>query len=138
VIRAALTACVLVFALAACTNDAAQACEDGRRLEGETPLPAEIAELFERNCWICHTDPPAGFAPFPLVTWEDVQVQHRRDDPAPRYLAIARRIRDEQFPMPPRPRPDLSDEEKAAWPKLSEDEKQTIEAWVADCAPPGE
>lgn len=136
--RAAVTALLLAFALAACTNEAPQTCEDGRTLEGETPLPTEIADIFERNCWICHTDPPAGFAPFPLLTWENVQVQHRMDEPAPRYLTIAERIRDEQFPMPPLPRPDLSDEEKAAWPKLTEDEKATIEAWVAECAPPGE
>lgn len=134
----ALAATLALMSFApACASDL-QACMAGRDLVGETPLPAEIADIFEHNCWICHTDPPAGFAPFPLLTWEQVQAPRSMDNPEPKYETIARRIHDPQFPMPPMPRPDLTGDALAAWPKLTDEEIATIDRWVADCAPPGE
>lgn len=135
-LRSTLALSFLVLATA-CTNDSA-ACMEGRDLVGETPLPPEISGIFERNCWICHTDPPAGFAPFPLLTWEQVQRARSPDAPTPVYEVIADRIRDPLFPMPPLPPPNLSDADRETWPALTETEKDTIERWVADCAPPAD
>lgn len=117
-------------------GDGPAACEPAADMAGETPLPADIADIFERNCWMCHVAPTQNDAPFPLETWEDVQRPFSGD--TPRYERIGVRIRDTQFPMPPLPRPGLGDEEVAAWPKLDEDEIVTIEGWIADCAGPGE
>ena len=133
--RAAVGLGALALA-AACTSDT-RACMDARERVGETPLPAEIADIFERNCWMCHTDPPAGFAPFPLLTWEQVQRPRSMDNPAPIYEVIAERIHDPQFPMPPLPPPSLGDADRASWPKLTDADKATVDGWVADCAPPG-
>lgn len=108
------------------------------RLEGQTLLPAEVDDILERRCRMCHSDPTRMFAPMPLVTWEDVQSPRSQETDEPVFEVMGRKIHDEKFPMPPLPAPSLSDEEKAAWPKLSREEIDTLDAWIADCAPPAE
>lgn len=107
-------------------------------LGGETRLPAEIDDILDRRCRMCHSDPTRMFAPFPLMTWEDVQASRSEKTGELVFEAIGRRIHDEKFPMPPLPAPSLSDDEKAAWPKLTREEVDTLDAWIADCAPPAD
>lgn len=107
-------------------------------LERETPLPAEIDDILERRCRMCHSDPTQMFAPMPLVFWEDVQAVRSEKTGEPVFQTMGRRIHSEKFPMPPLPAPSLSDEERAAWPKLTSEEIDTLDAWIADCAPPAD
>lgn len=102
-------------------------CGPAAELAGETPLPAEIADIFERRCWSCHSDPVQNYAPMPLTTWEQVQAPRHETNPEPNYVVIGRRIHSESFPMPPEREP-----------QLSTDDLATLDAWIADCAPAAE
>ena len=129
---------ILLGALASgCTTDA-KTCSKPKDLNDKTPLPAEIDDIVERRCRMCHSDPPRMYAPFPLVTWEDVQRLRSKKTGEPVYEVIGRRIHDTKRPMPPLPAPSLSDSERADWPKLTGEEIDTLDAWIADCAPPAE
>lgn len=130
-------ACALVclgVLACACTTEP-KTCAMPASLAGETLLPAEIDDILKRRCRMCHSDPTRMFAPMPLVTWEDVQALRSQNTGEFVFEAIGRRIHDEKFPMPPLPAPSLSDEQKAAWPKLTREEIDTLDAWIADCAP---
>lgn len=100
-----------------------------------TALPDEIDDIIERECRMCHSDPARMFAPMPLVTWEDVQRPRSEGTGEPVFEVIGRRIHDDRFPMPPLPAPSLSDAEKSTWPRLSREAIDTLDAWIADCAP---
>jgi hypothetical protein len=90
-----------------------------------TPLPAEVDAIFELRCRECHTEPLMQFAPMPLLDWEDVQAPRGGEAGAsPIYALIRARINDPMYPMPPVTRPPLAEEERA-----------TLNAWIADCAP---
>ncbi len=93
---------------------------------GETPVPAEIADILERRCWLCHGDPVEMFAPMSIVTWEHVQAPRDESGEETVYEAIARRIHSERFPMPP-----------ITFEQLTPEERDAFDAWFADCAPPG-
>ena len=113
----------------------AHGCTNG---SGEARLPPEIDDILERRCRMCHSNPMRMFAPMPLVTWEDAHALRSEKTGELVFEAIGRRIHDAKFPMPPLPNPSLSDEDKAAWPKLSREETDTLDAWIADNAPPAE
>lgn len=120
--------------LVGCTSDPS-ACEGVVQGGGDTPLPAAIDDIIERRCRMCHTDPTQNFAPMPLVSWEDLHAQRSDNDERPVYEVVESRIHNEDFPMPPLPAPSLSDEEAAAWPRLTDGELATLDDWIADCAP---
>lgn len=104
------------------------ACEPvAMELPGDTPLPPEIVDVLERRCWKCHSDPVQNYAPMPLVSWQDVQARRHETNPDPVYIVIGARIHSESFPMPPVMEPQLTAEEIA-----------TLDAWIADCAPPAD
>ena len=94
---------------------------------GMTPLPGEIDDIIERRCRPCHTNPTMMFAPMPLVTWEDLHAprsEKRPDEPV--YETMELRINDERAPMPP-----------ITFPQLTPEERDTLNGWIHDCAPPG-
>lgn len=113
-------------------------CVEVADLGGDTPLPAEIDDILERQCRTCHSDPPSMFAPMPLLSWQDVQAVRYQRTGERVFEVIGRRIHDEDFPMPPLPSPSLSDAQVASWPTLTGEELDTLDAWVADCAPAAE
>ena len=117
-----------VVALVGCGDDGAAAeCDPPLASDaGATALPADVDDILERRCRPCHSDPPQMFAPLPLVTWEHVHapLAPPRDDEAV-FTAIARRIHDERFPMPP-----------TTFPPLDDDELARLDEWLAQCAPP--
>jgi len=95
---------------------------------GMTPLPAEIDDILERRCRVCHSDPTEMFAPMPLVSWENLHAprsESRPDEPV--YESMGRRINDERAPMPP-----------ITFPQLDADERGALNDWIAECAPAGE
>jgi uncharacterized membrane protein len=102
-------------------------CAPARKLQGHTALPAEVNAVLDAKCHACHSDPPRNYAPMPITTWEQVQdfAPTHTDGPAI-YELIGKRIHDDKFPMPPIRQPQLTDEERA-----------TLDAWIAQCAPPG-
>jgi uncharacterized membrane protein len=104
-------------------------------LDGETPLPPDIDDVIERRCRMCHSDPTEQFAPMPLLTWEDFQAPRWDGADRPVYDYARERINSDRLPMPPLPSPALSQEERAAWPRLSDDERLLLNAWFAECAP---
>ena len=67
----------------------------------DQPLPAEVDAVIEVRCRRCHSDPPREFAPMPMVTWDDLQAPAPGNGDEPVYRALARRIVDPDFPMPP-------------------------------------
>lgn len=116
----------LLMALAACGDDAAAACDPAFESDGgATALPADVDDILERRCRPCHSDPTQMFAPMPLVTWEHVHAPRGSSDDEAVFEAIARRIHDERFPMPP-----------STFPPLDDDELARLDGWLADCAPP--
>jgi hypothetical protein len=130
-------AAVALLPVLACTGAPGE-CGPAMDRTGATPLPDEIDDILERRCRMCHSDPTQMFAPMPLVTWEDVQTVRSENTAEPVFEVIGRRIHDERFPMPPLPAPSLPDDERKKWPKLSDEEIGTLDAWIADCAPPAE
>lgn len=91
-----------------------------------TPLPCDVAQVFEDKCQICHGAEVEFGAPMSLVDWEDTQASApTRDQPV--WEAVRDRVRDSQDPMPPR-----------GLPALTPDQLAILEAWFAAGAPPGE
>jgi len=39
-------------------------------------IPCEIDDILERKCRRCHTEPQQNGAPFPLITWADVNADY--------------------------------------------------------------
>ena len=132
--RSAQQGLVLAFALlTACGNGASDSdagpttCEPAQKLAGQTPLPPEVDAVIVPMCQPCHSDPVKMYASMPIVTWEDVQdFAPKHSDGPPVYELMHRRIHDARAPMPPKRQPQLSREQLA-----------TLDAWIAQCAPPG-
>jgi hypothetical protein len=76
-------------------------------------IPCDVAEILNQHCWGCHTDPPKFGAPMSLSGLEALA------DYAP---AIRERLYDSSNPMPPNG-------------EMSEDERATLDAWLAEGAP---
>jgi uncharacterized membrane protein len=113
--------------LVACNGDDAMACDPPVASDGgATELPSDVDDILERRCRPCHSDPTQMYAPMPLVTWEHVHAPRPapNDDEAV-FEAIARRIHDERFPMPPK-----------TFRQLDDDELSRLDEWLSDCAPP--
>ncbi len=66
-----------------------------------TGLPCEVATVLADKCTSCHSSPPAGGAPFPLVSYEDLT----KESPSYPGQTIAQRsvarMQDTASPMPP-------------------------------------
>lgn len=104
-----------------------EACDPGNLvglgLEGD--LPPEIDALFgepdgESGCRRCHQDPPVNFAPFPLMTYADTQVEYFGRFIWHRIQTVA--VDANQMPAAP--------------PPLTPQEEADLAAWVCACAPP--
>jgi hypothetical protein len=102
----------LVLGLSACASDDeddSAACEPPQIRAAHTPLPPEIDAILEQRCRSCHSNPTQMYAPFPLVSWEDLHMPYALDEEQSIYEIVARRIDDPQFPMPPARQPQLDD-----------------------------
>ncbi|NLE85142.1 MAG: heme-binding domain-containing protein [Myxococcales bacterium] len=94
---AALLACLLASAggalllLACAGSDGDAAARD--------LVPCDVAQVLERYCLRCHSDPPDHFAPFPLTTWERMQEETFAGSGVPLWQAMADSI--ERGFMPP-------------------------------------
>jgi uncharacterized membrane protein len=125
---AACSALAACLALAACNgDDASRECQPTLSSDGGmTSLPADVDDILERRCRVCHGEPLQMYAPMPLVSWEHVHapLPPPRDD-EPVFAAIAQRIHDERFPMPP-----------VTFPPLTQDERERLDQWLNACAPP--
>lgn len=91
-----------------------------------TPLPCDVAAVFDDKCNTCHGEPPDFGAPMPLVLWEDTQVTLTgRDEPV--WMTVDDRVHSTALPMPP-----------GGFDPLTPAELATLEAWFAAGAPPGD
>ncbi len=96
----------------------------GTRIETATGLPCDVDAILKTRCQTCHGSEPQFGASAPLVTWDDLQ------KPGPGayankkvYELVKERIADDARPMPPSPQP-----------RLTSDERATIEKWIASGA----
>lgn len=84
---------LLPFTISSCTNDSESDLTD--------PVPivvkysTDVRPIIQANCIECHTNPPQGGAPMPLLTYEEVRE-------AVRSLGLIERItsNDPSFRMP--------------------------------------
>jgi hypothetical protein len=79
-------------------------CGDGEDPEGTGgssatggPTWCEVSEVLELKCRRCHVGEGLHGAPFPLVTYEDTQVQ---DAPGPRWQRMQAMVEDDKMPPP--------------------------------------
>jgi hypothetical protein len=89
-------------------------------------LPCDVAAVLQGNCQHCHSNPPQNNAPFPEVTFEDLE-QPFGTNGLHRWQRMAQVIVPGATPihMPP-----------PGQPQLTAAQLQTLEAWFAQCAPP--
>jgi hypothetical protein len=109
-------------------------CGGGDDDGGEDPPPmtepvtwCEAEAVLEAKCQRCHGDPLENGAPFPLVTYDDTQVEVAGQ---PRWMKM-QHVLETDF-MPPKFLPDL---EPPVEP-LTEEEKQVLLDWLDESALP--
>lgn len=84
-------------------------------------IPDDVNAIFTANCQRCHVqDAPLVQAPFDLVTYDDTQQPYGSSFV---WLKIKTAAVDSSF-MPQQP------------PALTTAERETLRAWVCECAPP--
>lgn len=85
-------------------------------------FPADVAAVLTARCQPCHQDPPLMGAPFPLLTYQDVNAPFGA---MPIYQEMYVLIQPNGDPhMPYRNAP-----------QLSADQLQTLSSWLSSCAP---
>jgi hypothetical protein len=87
-------------------------------------LPADVDAVLAAKCRRCHTSPARNGAPFPLYTWDDTRGTHHGH---PIHVRIGQVVQNGFMPI-------LIPANPAVEP-LTNDEKQTLLAWVAAGAP---
>ena len=86
-------------------------------------FPADIAAILSARCQPCHQNPTMNGAPFPLLTYQDVNGTF---GPIPIYQEMYVLIQPDGSPhMPFRDAP-----------QLTADQLQTLSTWLLACAPP--
>jgi hypothetical protein len=88
-------------------------------------LPCDVAAVLRAKCQPCHQQPPQHHAPFPELTYEDLQTPFGMTGLV-RWQRMAEVIEPGNAPhMPPRDQPQLSASDFA-----------TLRGWNGACAPP--
>ncbi len=86
-------------------------------------IPTDVAAVLMARCQPCHQMPPLNGAPFPLLTYQDVNAAFGA---VPIYQEMHVLIQPNGDPhMPYRNAP-----------QLSPDQLQTLDTWLLSCAPP--
>jgi hypothetical protein len=90
---------LMSVALAAGAGSGCGAGEDpeGNDSSGDGPSWCEVSEVLAAKCQRCHVGEGLNGAPFPLVTYEDTQVQ---DAPGPRWQRMQAMVQDDKMPPP--------------------------------------
>ena len=101
--------------------EAATACSPEPADAGD--LPCDVAAVLESKCQPCHTSPPANGAPFPLLTYEDLESPYGAG--MLRWQRVAEVVEpDASLHMPP-----------VVQPQPTPAELDTLRAWFGACAP---
>jgi hypothetical protein len=87
-------------------------------------LPEAVDDVLATKCRRCHSAPPRHSAPFPLYTWADTRGKHHGQ---PIYERIGKVVESGFMPMMIPANPPVE--------RLTDAEKQTLVAWVAEGAP---
>src|SRR5262245_40055514 len=90
-----------------------------------TPFPCDVGVALQTKCWGCHGQEKSYGATTTLLTYEDAHTM-TRDGTQEIYQRMAKRIHDTSSPMPMR-----------GFPALTAQELATLDAWIAQGAPPG-
>jgi hypothetical protein len=119
------------FYVLACTPLASPAASSSKRdqASAEPQLPCFIDQILRDSCQSCHGHPTREDAPLSLTSWSELHATAVARDGLPSlvYERIARRIHDQARPMPPRDRPQLSEEQLSA-----------LDVWLTAGAPQGD
>lgn len=107
-------------------DDATGVDDTGGGTASPRGLPCAVDELLQARCRTCHSDPPVGGAPVPLVTRDDLLAASSIDPQMTLAERSAIRMADPAAPMPPAPATGPTAEELAAF-----------EAWLAQGTPAG-
>ena len=86
---------------------------------------ADINRIFFENCTVCHADEPLYGAPMSLSSYESTQSAAFSNPDVSMLEMIRARIADGS--MPPASQPGMSDEDR-----------EIVDRWVAECGPEGE
>jgi hypothetical protein len=89
-------------------------------------LPCDVDAILATSCRKCHDASPKFGAPMPLVTAEDLHAPAKSNPAQHVYELVAKRIADDNDPMPQPPNPRLSDADRA-----------TLTSWAGAGAPAG-
>ena len=90
-------------------------------------LPCDVADVLKARCQNCHTDPLMNNAKFPLLTYEDTQVDFGTTGKR-RWQRMAEVIAPSGLPHMPK--------DYAIKGELSAAQLDTLRGWFATCAPP--
>jgi Copper type II ascorbate-dependent monooxygenase, C-terminal domain/Copper type II ascorbate-dependent monooxygenase, N-terminal domain len=77
-------------------------------------LPCDVQKLLKDKCQTCHSNPPTGAAPMPLVTLADFDATSKVMPTQKISARVTARINDAKNPMPPAGRDALTAAEKTA------------------------
>ncbi len=79
-------------------------------------LPCEVDRIFKNICQNCHSNPPSGGAPVPLLTYEDTQAKSPSDPTGKVWQLMRTYIASDFMPLDPF--------------KLQPGEKAALLAWL--------
>lgn len=90
----------------------------------ETLLPCDVQTLLQDKCGECHSATPLYGAPMSLTTWDDFQASAGKSSIVDTsglkmFQAMMQRVDDVQHPMPQKP-----------YPMLTAQERQVLQSWI--------
>jgi uncharacterized membrane protein len=88
-------------------------------------LPCDVAAVLASRCHACHTDPPAGGAKWPLLTYEDAA--------EPLGMTGKRKWQRMAEVIEPQGLPHMPYQNA---PQLTTEELDALRSWLGACAPP--
>jgi hypothetical protein len=102
-------------------TDSSDAGDTGTNLETHD-IPCAVADVLAHRCWSCHDDPPSFGAPMPLIRRSDFVAPAVTNSSRAVYDLVGVRIDSDTRPMPPTG-------------ELTDDERATLHAWLAEDVP---
>jgi hypothetical protein len=126
-----LSACVISLSTFACSGPSDRSVHvTPKVVTGDLPCAAEA--VLKNVCQQCHSSPPVHGAPFPLVTYGDVQADL---DGHPVAYWMEKYVSSGEMPLPPVELPDPSRDVLLQWLRAGAPARGSNDSCVADAAP---
>lgn len=94
---------------------------------GPDGLPCDVADVLDRRCRLCHSDPPTHDVPMALVTYADLMKPSKKKPDLKRIEYAVERVQSATDQMPPLPSDPLDAKDIAV-----------LAAWLKDGLPKGD